>query len=1052
LSCQQVWADAWRAEEAYTVRRWGVEDGLPEGVVTSVAPFPDGFIWLTTLRHVIRFDGVEFLPCPQTSYPEDKPKKFNRIMRDRQGRVWVSGENGVMRRDGDIWRKVILAEPRASSGRHSIARKTDAVSEASVSWPEVFWVAEHPDGTVWVASSLGMCRFDGPAFHLFPLRQKDDLEKVYSVAMDTRGVFWLTTKNGLFSFDGQQYQHEREPPQEADQKNPSMVFSGGGTTVWFKRDDGKLFKMGSDVWQEVPPQGLRVQALLEQPHEIWLGAVEGLYRRRGVLWHAFHDAAVLNNKARDIRCLAHAKNDRVWVGCGNGLMCVMPRVVQLFHGGRGLQPHRVTSLLHAGDEQFWAGLADGGLWYGSPDSLKRYITEPDVLHDTTVSALLADGGERVWVGTCGGHLWRVGRDGAIKQVRSKDNFQSREIVCLNSDRHGRLWVGSWQGVLRLDRKGWLVETGGPDDAVLSLCDDGREGLWVGTQSSGLWHCSDGDDPNAWRRIEGLPSETIRLLYKDAEGALWAATPKGLVGLDLCKPKGAAVQGTNDVDRAEDARQPVISRFAREQGFPDDDFRQFVDDGTGYFWLGTRHHLVRVSRQELTEVAAGQRTLLAPYVLGISDGEDGALMCGGQGWPLTALTSSGWLWCATYKGVACLDTQALPTTPADLPVYIENMTIDGHPPLCLGATEGSAHRQWIVVPPGSRDITFTFTAPCYNDPDQILFRTFLDGHDDAWSLPDLARTRTYSRLPPGAYRFRVMATSSDGRWNEADQSVAFSITPYIWQAAWFMGLSGVLALGVAGLGGGLWVRRRARHKLEEAKRVALERERVLTREQAVERERSRIARDIHDDLGASLTQIALLSELTKSDLAEPDAARAHVDNIFQTARAMIRTVDEIVWAVNPKNDTLEQFVEYLGQFAQDFLRNANVSCRLLFPSEMPVLGMTSALRHNLFLSVKEALKNVVCHSGAREVALDVSVDANVLRLVIRDNGCGIAEGAAAFPRPGGGNGLANMRKRMSDIGGLLDIGGATGKGTTVTLRVPLDSACRSNCRHDIGAET
>jgi len=509
-------------------------------------------------------------------------------------------------------------------------------------------------------------------------------------------------------------------------------------------------------------------------------------------------------------------------------------------------------------------------------------------------------------------------------------------------------------------------------------------------------------------------------------------------------------GSDNPDRTGGSSQLAISRFTREQGLPDDDFRQFADDGDGHFWLGTRHHISRISRRELAEVASGRRTVLTPYVLGLGDGLDGDLMCGGQGWPLTALTAGGRLWCATYRGMARLDTQTLPTTPADLPVTIEHMAVDGQPLLCFDAKGGSADSQRIVVPPGSRDIAFTFTAPCYKAPDEILFRTFLEGHDDVWSLADVARTRQYSRLPPGAYRFRVMATSSDGHWSEAAQSVAFSIAPFIWQTAWFMVLSGTLALGMAGLGGGLWVRRRARRKLEAAKRQALERERVMTREQAVERERSRIARDIHDDLGASLTQIALLSELTKSDIAaEPAAAREHAEDIFQTARAMTRAVDEIVWAVNPKNDTLEHFCEYLGQFAQDFLRGAQVSCRLLFPGEMPLIVMTSAVRHNLFLSVKEALKNVVCHSGAGEVSLEISVDADALKLVLRDNGCWSAEGASAGSRPGGGNGLANMRKRMSDIGGTLDVCVAEGQGTAVTLHVPLDSACRQNCRRDAG---
>jgi len=1037
--------------DEYTVLRWGIEDGLPEGTVTAISMFSDGFLWLTTPRHIVRFDGADFVPLPQEEYPENRPAHFNSIMRDRHGSIWVSGDNGVMRRDGRVWQLVPMEGSLTSGDNVSIAHETTLAPNAASSGPEVFWVTEHPDGAVWAASSSGMYRFDGQVLRLLQPFHIGDIGEIYSAAMDVRGVFWLTAESGLIFCNGQDYTRECAPPDAVERKRPYRIFCGGGTSVWCKLETGKFFKREADVWLEVPPPELRVQALLEQSDEIWLGTVEGLYQRKGEQWYLFPDTAVLGNKAHDIRSLEYTKNGMVWVGCGNGLMRIMPRIVQMFQGGHGLQAQVVTALLHDRDKQFWVGMADCGLWYGSSDSLKRFITDPDILDSTTISALLADGDERIWAGTRGGHLWRIERDGTIKQIRSKNNYQSREIYCLNRDHRSRLWAGSWRGVLRLDHKGWLVETGGPDDAVLSLCEDENEGIWVGTQSSGLWHHFDGDDPKAWHRIEGMPSDTIRLLHRDTEGALWAATPKGLVCLDLRESRGTEVQRTHNQDWTGIPCQPEISHFTHEQGLPDDDFRQFLDDDKGHFWLGTRHHISRISRQELAEVASGHRTVLTPYVLGRGDGLDGDLMCGGQGWPLMALTAGGRLWCATYKGVASLDTQTLPTNPSDLPVYIDKMAVGGHPQLDFNADEGKNDRQQIVLSPGSQDVTFTFAAPYFKAPDQILFRTFLEGHDDAWSLPDAARNRHYPRLPPGSYRFRVMATSSNGHWNEAARRVAFIIKPFVWQSAWFMVLTAVLALGVAGLGGGLWVRRHARRKLEEAERKALERERVLTREQAVESERSRIARDIHDDLGASLTQIALLSELTKSDFDAPEVARVHVEDIFQTARAMTRTVDEIVWAVNPRNDTLEQFSEYLGQFAQDFLRNANVSCRLLFPGEMPSLVMTSALRHNLFLSVKEALKNVVCHSGAGEVSLEVSVDADMLRLVIRDNGCGIADGAASVPRPGGGNGLTNMLKRLSDIGGTLEICGASGKGTAVTLRVPLDTECRQNCRHDAEKE-
>ncbi|MEI7902447.1 MAG: ATP-binding protein, partial [bacterium] len=209
---------------------------------------------------------------------------------------------------------------------------------------------------------------------------------------------------------------------------------------------------------------------------------------------------------------------------------------------------------------------------------------------------------------------------------------------------------------------------------------------------------------------------------------------------------------------------------------------------------------------------------------------------------------------------------------------------------------------------------------------------------------------------------------------------------------------------------------------------------LREQHTVEQERARIARDIHDNLGASLTQIALLSELAQTNFHRPDQARGHVDNIFRFAQTLTRSVDEIVWTLNPDNDTLTRFGAYASEFAQDFLQAAGVACRLSLPECWPDVRLSPTLRHNLFLVVKEALRNVLTHAGAATVRLAMSLDAGRLRIVIADDGRGFDPQAAGKGRPGGGQGLRNMRRRVQELDGTIDIAGLSGQGTTVTVEV------------------
>jgi len=213
--------------------------------------------------------------------------------------------------------------------------------------------------------------------------------------------------------------------------------------------------------------------------------------------------------------------------------------------------------------------------------------------------------------------------------------------------------------------------------------------------------------------------------------------------------------------------------------------------------------------------------------------------------------------------------------------------------------------------------------------------------------------------------------------------------------------------------------------------------ILNRQRALERERTRIARDLHDDLGASLTRIALLSELAKADLHQPELAKTHLDQIFTTVSGLTRELNEIVWAVNPANDSLEHFTNHICKFAQDYLSLAGIRCRLDFPESVPAYPMPSPERHSLFLAAKEALHNIVKHAEAGQVWIRLKIEQGVLLLLVEDDGKGWdTEILTAGSQTVVGHGLTNMQKRMEQLGGRFAQQSKPGNGTIVRLELPL----------------
>jgi len=389
-------------------------------------------------------------------------------------------------------------------------------------------------------------------------------------------------------------------------------------------------------------------------------------------------------------------------------------------------------------------------------------------------------------------------------------------------------------------------------------------------------------------------------------------------------------------------------------------------------------------------------------------------------PAGLRTRDGRLWFPTTRGVAIFDPAAGLIEEVPPRVVLEEIRADNQ----SVAKDSWADRVGAELPPGrGRVLEFHYTAPSFIAPDRVCFRYRLEGYDSDWQDVGTRRVAYYTQLRPGRYVFRVRAANHHGVWDEPAAGFAFRLAPRFYQTSRFY-----LALGLLSVGsvyGVYRVRWAVAHRFQR-----------LERQLAVERERTRIARDLHDDVGASLTQIGLVTELARRKLEASHPAWGEVERVARTTQQATQAVDEIVWAINPQDDTLRSLLAYVRTFAGEFLEAASLGAEWVWPVEVPDRVVSAETRHHAFLATKEALNNAVQHAGARRVTMRAGLEGDVLRIGVADGGNGFSPEVGS----GSGNGLHHMRQRLVALGGRLEILSAPGAGTRVRFAVPLVGDC------------
>ena len=1024
------------AEPGWLIRTWDSDDGLPQNTVVSLARTEDGYLWAATLLGgVARFDGVRFVNFEPANTPQLVSPEGHLLFPAAAGSLLVAQNGGAVARwqDGRFTDDFTTATPdarRPAALLRDVAGETIfALQGGGVLWRqgaaaggrdwEVVTLPDAADSAepciAWQAGRLyyrgqsGELRWwqDGETGVLALAPVPGNV--LLCLAVDPSGQMWIGTDAGLGVLTAEGLE-DRTPPgggegieQLAFCQDGSLWARGGGRLRHWQKGNWTAEAEGLPSPVLTPTgAGSKLELLPEADGSLWV------VRRNEGVWHVRIDGRVRLLTTADglpgglVECGLVDREGSLWLGFnGGGMSRVRPRYFEGLWDPE--QPAPVVRSICEDDKgALWTGHAGGRLleWSGGKSRAWTLpVTEAEaagggaVLRDITVWRGPDD---EVWAGSVGHGAW-VRRGGEFVRPFSPDEIGTvvRAGLC---DRAGQVWIGSERGLFVWSEgkvRAFKAEDGWPGGYVLSLAEGPDGAVWAGTAEGQLWRWKDGTLERAAREDSGR--FRFWALHAAADGTVWIGTLTG----GLFRWKGGK-----------------LTRFTKSGGLPSDTITQILADGRGLLWIGSREGVFSVPERALHLFLDGQGPPPHCRLFTTTDGLP-AMECSGGFHPACLAAADGRLWFATVKGAVAVRPEALPGQAPAPSAIIEEVAVNGKPN-AEPATAMSVSGRPLILPPGDYSLDFRFTSTSLTAPEKLRFRWRLAGLEKAWVEGGPNRTAHYGFLPPGRYEFHVRAGNHDGVWSATDARLGLIVEPHYWQTLWFrIALPlGVVALGAWGIVAAL--RHRHRRQVEE-----------LGRRQALAAERARIARDLHDDLGASLTQLTWLCEAAGRGGFTDDADRASLTDIGARSRAMVRSIDAIVWAVNPRNDSLDQLAHYICQFAEDFLRGTPLRCRLDVDDPLPECALDAKVRHEAFLIAREAIHNAARHSGADELFIRIHTSPGQVEITVADKGRGFD-----LTHHGKGDGLRNMQSRAAALGTVLELITAPGAGCSVGLQLPL----------------
>ncbi len=988
-------------ETPLTFRWWQREQGLPENYVRAVAQTLDGYIWVGTDEGVSRFDGVNFFSLgPQEGF-RGGPVQI--LYGDRRGALWIgSVDDGL-----SCWQSRKLTKFTVSDGLPS---------------GSITALTEDGEGRIWIGTQNGLAIYqDG---HITALNGANIFfgKPIETLFCDDKGTMWVgATGEGVFSYQAGKFTQLEYPGYNYLLEEPHCLLVDQQGRIWIGAGDDFVLCRDGGQWRRFGmPRHLAthyIGKLVEGPDgTVWAGSSgEGLFEfKSGKLVPVNAGSGLSDNL---VEALLVDREGKLWVGTHGGLNRIGVKKVAVLSHSEGLDYGIVHGLAEVRPNLIWAAQPNGAYqWDGT--MFRRLMFAGLSPQEPSVSAIIAVRDGSCWV--AGEHgLLRFRNPLQAEQEGGEPFLTNLTISALCADKDGGAWAGTRNGeLLHFIGGKWQGQINCSQGHAITAIVPGANGkLWVGTEGDGLYRV-DGEKGGGCAKVNGLSSGWIRTLFLDSQGILWIGTTGG--GL-------SRLQNGN------------MATFTMREGLPDNTISQILEDDGGNLWLGGDRGIIRIRKHDVDDLTTHKIPAVYPQIYGRTDGmlsEE----CASGFFPSGFCTTMGLLWFPTLKGVVVVDSHNVVNSPAPA-VVLEQVLVDGVPDSTLSRENGHAESkagdaavESLRLTPGRHTLEIRYTGLSFDAPERVRFRYRLEGLDSGWVEAGTRRDAFYSFVPPGDYHFQVIACNGDGVWNQNGASLALRALPHFWQAWWFIGCA-ISAIGIAATAG---------IRIVEKRRVRL-RLKQLEQERALERERTRIAQDLHDIMGAKLCRISFLSEHARRNESVPIESQKEMRSISDDSREVLQSLDEIVWAVNPQKDSLEHLVSYIGQYAMDYFRRTNIECDLEVPTWLPAQHFSSQARHHIFLVVQEALANILKHAGATRAKITVTCPGNNLEIVIADNGVGFDpeanESNSVDSAAGFCNGLRNMRQRLKELDGRFDLQSRPGQGTTIRFVLSLNGTMR-----------
>jgi signal transduction histidine kinase len=686
----------------------------------------------------------------------------------------------------------------------------------------------------------------------------------------------------------------------------------------------------------------------------------------------------------------------VWVStAGDGIFRIRQTAFQTFSTNQGL-PHENVWAIRPGRRGLWMATENGLYQAGSDAGSSREwrFDGPAAgshLAVNTFYAVLEDKRGRIWAGGRGGIFASQGEKLLpLEDVTLGPRIKTKSVIY--EDRDGKILFGTASGLFQIAPDATDITS------AVKLCDFHVRGilrasdgaLWIGTERDGLHRF--GPNAQSWVTNQPFSSGAIGPALEDEHGCVWFGSNAGVYRW----------------------RAGKLAGFSARDGLPEDIVLNVIDDQQGYFWMNGNQGIYRIRKDELHK--AVENPEFRPGVKCFGK-KDGVLFEGnGMGTPSACVESDGRLWFATGKGAVFVDPREV--LPRIVQPSIEEVNIDGS---AIHRLKTITNRV-LLKPSSGRVLYARFFAPELLKAD-AEFEHRLIGLSERWIRAGDDRVAWYSNLDPGAYGLEVRAREPGGNWNSGGAEFAFSISPYFYQTKLFFISSAIAAIAM------VWGIEQLRTK-RRAELFALQSRLTL------EQERSRIARDMHDDIGAEIGQLQILAALARRESFRGRSLR-HLEKIEAVGGDLAKSIDEIIWVVDPQNDTLASLLRYMRSYAAEFLQAAGIKVIFEWPDIHEHRTISADTRHQLFMTFKEALHNIAQHSKAAGVKIELTWIDPKLLFRITDNGVGFD--AAENSVSSRGNGLHNMRKRIEGIGGRFEIESKRGVGTQIVFEVECKAA-------------